>query len=216
MNVSIEEAKSQIAYYMKRLYRQKLTTSLGGNISIRLGNSIAITPSQKDKDTLTANDILVFDINDNFEYGTVKPSMEYRVHLSIYKERTDISAVIHSHPFWATWLAITHIKPNIYLTDESFYTIRNVEFCKYALMGSKELSEEVAKKIKKSEVLILKNHGVIAVGKNLCEAIEKIEVLENIAHYTYLQNKVFKYKKIPKKAQENISKMQSNRESDSS
>ncbi len=215
MNVSIDEIKHQIAYYMQRLYRQKLTTSLGGNISVRIENFIAITPSQKDKETLTANDILVLKMNDNINFKEIKPSMEYRFHLIIYEKRSDVNAIIHSHPFWGTWLAITHIKPDIHLTDEAFYTIRNIEFCNYETMGSKKLSEEVSKKIKKADVLILKNHGVVAVGNTLTEAIEKIEVLENIAHYAFLQNSEFTYKKIPKTAITRIKQMLLNRENGS-
>jgi|YNPMSStandDraft_1061717.scaffolds.fasta_scaffold00088_29 L-fuculose-phosphate aldolase len=215
MKISLDEVKQQISYFMGRLYRQKLTTSLGGNISMRVNNMIAITPSQKDKDNLTESDILVFDVNEKLEFGTTKPSMEYRFHLSIYEQRKDVNAIIHSHPFWGTWLAITHIKPNIYLTDEALYSIRNIEFCNYALMGSERLSIEISKKIKKADVLILKNHGVVAVGNTLTEAIEKIEVLENIAHYTYLQNPTFNYKNIPKNAERKIKQMLLNRENGS-
>jgi L-fuculose-phosphate aldolase len=208
--------KKEVVTFMRRLYRQKLTTSLGGNISIRIKDNVFITPSQKDKATLSPEDIIVLNLYEELTNTELKPSMEYKFHIAIYKERNDINAIIHAHPFWGTWLAITHIKPNVYLTDEAFYTIRNVALCNYALMGSEELSNEIKKNIKTADILILKNHGIVSTGKDLCTAIERIEVLENIAHYTYLNTKKYTYKRIPKESIKHIISMQSNHENASS
>ncbi len=186
MNPDIDFLKSEVAHYMQRLYQRHLTTTLGGNISVKAGNFMIITPSQKDKNRLTANDMVVIDLQTGTILTSQQPSMEYRFHKGIYATRTDVASVIHAHPFWGTWLAITNTKPNIDLLDESAYFLRNVAFCNYAPMGTEQLALEVSKNALLSDVLILKNHGVITMGKSLCESLEKMEVLENIAHYTYL------------------------------
>ncbi len=189
---------------MRRLYRQKLTTSLGGNISRKEGDFLLVTPSQKDKALLKTADILVVSLSGKAIDTELKPSMEMRFHLAIYKERADIRAIIHAHPFWGTWLAITHTLPNLYLTDEACYMIRRTALCNYATMGSEKLAKEIAKKIKTNDVLILKNHGVVTTGKTLTEAMERLEVLENIARYTFMKKQKVSYKKIPKEAIEAI------------
>lgn len=190
MTPDIDFLKSEVAYYMQRLYRRKLTTTLGGNISIKAGQLMIITPSQKDKDRLTANDMVVVDLLTATTLTTQQPSMEYRFHMGIYATRGDVEAIIHAHPFWGTWLAITGTQPKINLLDESLYFLKNVAFCNYAPMGTEMLATEVSKNAQSSDVLILKNHGVITMGKSLCEALEKMEVLENIAHYTYISAKL--------------------------
>lgn len=188
MNSELEFLKSEIAYFMKRLYRKNLTTTLGGNMSVRTNRFMVITPSQKDKDRLSAEDMAIVDIITGEILTSQKPSMEYRFHQKIYEIRDEIGAIIHAHPFWGTWLAITNCKPDIHLLDESAYFLKHIAFCNYAPMGTEALAKEVADKITTSDILILKNHGVITTGNKLCEALEKMEVLENIAHYTFLIN----------------------------
>ncbi|MCX7861590.1 MAG: class II aldolase/adducin family protein [Bacteroidales bacterium] len=186
----LEWLKSEVAYFMQRLYQQKLTTTLSGNISVRYQQYIIITPSQKDKARLHHNDILVYDIhNEIFLPSSSQPSMEFPFHQAIYSKRSDIYAIIHAHPFWSTWLSITGTIPQINLLDEAIYFLKKTGACQYAPMGTTELAKEVEEKIQFYDVLILKNHGVITTGKNLSDALERLEVLENIAHYTYLQSK---------------------------
>lgn len=198
---------SEVAYYTRRLYRQKLTTCLGGNISLRTNNHVYITPSQVDKARLTAQNIVVMDVMGTIVKANHKPSMETAMHLSVYSKRSDVNAIIHAHSFWASLLALSDLQLVNNISDESYYTIKHLAFCDYKTMGTPDLANEVASKIQNANALILKNHGVLTIGKTLAEAFERLEVLENIAHYSYLANPCVRLQSISSEAQKNIDKL---------
>ncbi|MBN2669026.1 MAG: class II aldolase/adducin family protein [Bacteroidales bacterium] len=169
--------KKEIAYYMRRLYRQKLTTTSGGNISFFEDPYIYITPSGTDKGRIQASDIAVTNINGDFlDYK--KRSMETAMHLAIYNARPDVKAIVHAHPVHATSFACRKsIFPTNY-TSEGRLILGEVGIAKYALMGTDDLAKSVAQTALKHNVILMENHGVIALGKNLLEAFDRLEVLE--------------------------------------
>lgn len=179
---------NEVAYFTRRLYRQKLTTSLGGNISLRANNHVYITPSQVDKARLTSQDIIVMDLNGAIVKANHNPSMETAMHLSVYSKRSDVNAIIHAHSFWASLPAVSNLQLVNNISDESYFTIKHIAFCDYKTMGTHDLANEATSKIQNANALILKNHGVLTIGKTLTEAFERLEVLENMAHYSYLAN----------------------------
>lgn len=185
MNSQKRKTAKQIAYFMQRLYRQKLTTSLGGNISVRFGSNFLITPSQVDKDNISFKEILVVDQQGNVHEGKIKPSMETQMHLAIYKANSEIKAIIHAHPQWSTLLACTNLPLINEFTDEGYFVLKNIKYCKYATMGTTELSQMAANEANNANILILRNHGVVSLAKTLVEAIEQIEVLENATFYSF-------------------------------
>ncbi|NSW45433.1 MAG: class II aldolase/adducin family protein [Bacteroidales bacterium] len=198
---------SEVAYFMQRLYRQKLTTSLGGNISLRVENFVYITPSQVDKDRLSANDIIIMDLHRHVLKAIHKSSMETSMHLSVYHTRPDIKAIVHAHSFWASLLALSNLQLVNDISDEAYYAIKRLAFCNYQTMGTSELANEVACKVKNADTLILKNHGILTTGKTLVEALERLEVLENIAHYSYLANKNIGLQSISAEAKKRIDEL---------
>jgi len=198
---------SEVAYFMQRLYRQKLTTSLGGNVSLRVDHFVYITPSQVDKDRLSADDIIVMDTQGVVLQAKHKSSMETSMHLSVYHTRPDIKAIVHAHSFWASLLAVSDLQPVNDISDEAYYTIQRLAFCNYQTMGTNELANEVASKIRNADTLILKNHGILTTGKTLVEALERLEILENMAHYSYLANKNIGLQSISDEAKKRIDEL---------
>jgi L-fuculose-phosphate aldolase len=197
--------KKEITKFMRRVYRRQMTTSLGGNISFKKKNGkILITPSQIDKDNLESKDILVIEPSGKTKPSKRKSSMETQLHLGIYEVRKDINAIIHAHTFWGSLLAVSDLQLANDISDESFFMIHKVEFCNYATMGSADLANEVKLKIQNADILILANHGVVSTGKDLVQALERLEVLENIAHYSYLQNQNLTLKHLTTEAKMNI------------
>lgn len=200
--------KHLVAEFMQRVYRRQLTTSLGGNISLRIDNQIFITPSQIDKANLTANDIIIINLKGEIIEGTHNPSMEKSFHIAIYNTRKDINAIIHAHALWASLAAISNLNINTSLTDEAYYTIKNIAYCNYHTMGTQALADEVKEKITSADILILKNHGVITTGKSLSIALERLEVLNNIAFYSFLsQTNMLSFTTIPNEAKKLIDNM---------
>ena len=183
---------SDIIHYAHRLYNKQLISSSGGNISVRADdNLMLITPSGLDKGNLTESDICLADFDGNLilrdnQSRNLKLSMESQMHIALYKARPDVQAIIHSHPIFASAYSATQEKINTHLTGEIFAIVGNPAYVEYARMGSSQLAELVGKSSANTNVLILANHGLIAMGVNLFEAYNRTEIIEYAAHLTFL------------------------------
>ena len=181
------EQREEVAYFMRRLYQQKLTTCSGGNISRRIDKrSIAITPSRLDKATLQTEQIGVITTDGKSQTPELKFSMETGMHLAIYNKRPDVKAIVHAHPTIATSFSVMNRSINTALTGEARFILGDPAIADYALMGTPELAAIVSEKILDSNVVITKNHGILTVGKTLLEAFDRIEVLESAAKMTLI------------------------------
>lgn len=179
--------KEDVAYFMRRLYDRFLTTASGGNISLRVGEqNILITPSALDKGIISAEQIAVVSMEGKNLTQNFKPSIETSMHLEIYKKRDDVRVVVHAHPVYASLFTTINRKLNTHLIAEARYMLGEPIVAEYALMGTRELARVVAEASLKSNVILLKNHGVLAVGETLLEAFDRMEVLENCAKMTFL------------------------------
>lgn len=202
-----KKAAQQIAIFMQRLYRQKLTTSLGGNISIKFENKFLITPSQIDKENISYKNILLVDSQGSVLEGEGKPSMETQMHLAIYRANNNIDTIIHAHPQWATLLACSDLLLFNDFTDEGYFVLKNVKYCDYSTMGTIELAEAAAKMATNANILLLKNHGVVSLANSLIEALEQIEVLENATFYSFIkQTTNLNFKALSETAKQTIDK----------
>ncbi|MDP2238170.1 MAG: class II aldolase/adducin family protein [Bacteroidales bacterium] len=180
--------KKAIAYFMRRLYKQGLTTTSGGNISVRAGDYILVTPSQTDKGRMKAREIGILDMNGINQNPELKLSMETGMHLAVYAARPDVMAIVHAHPPTATAFAVAQKKIDTTLMGESWAILGDIALAPYALMGTPQLAQQVAEAAKNSEVVMMVNHGILAVGKSLLEAFDRIEVLENCAKVNLIVN----------------------------
>ncbi len=179
--------KKEVAYFMRRLYTRQLTTTSGGNISCRINdNKIAITPSALDKGRLQANQIGILTLEGKNLTPDLKLSIETGMHLAIYKKNPEVNAVVHAHPTMAT--AFTAMKQNINtnLTAESRAVIGETGWAPYALMGTPELAEIVSETTKKHKVVFMENHGILATGKSLLIAFDRLELIEAAAKMTFM------------------------------
>ena len=154
------------------IYNKNLISGKSGNISSRInaasGDIIAITPTLKSLAGLKAEDIVLIDLDGNI-LSDGKPSSEVNMHLEIYKKRDDVNAIVHTHSPYATGFAFSDKKIK---RLEGFGEIKKpyLPSIEYEKPGSSELAESASKGIGDSDVLVLKNHGVICVGENLKEA----------------------------------------------
>ncbi len=184
-----ENIKQEVAYFMRRLYRKGLTTSLGGNISCKIDNDrFAITPSQTDKGRMKADELGIVKLNGENLTPKVKLSMETKMHLYIYQKRPEIKAIIHAHPPFSSFFAASDKKINCKLLGEARALLGEPAYAKYALMGTEELAEIVSDSALTSNLVILKNHGILTVGDSLITAIDRIEVAEVAARLSILCN----------------------------
>ena len=164
-----------------KLYDRKYIVGSGGNVSIRKENLIYATPTGSILGFLKEDDIAVVDIDGNVIKGT--PTSEINMHLNLYRKRKDINAVVHTHSIYSTAFSIVNKKIEL-LTPEAQMFIKEIGNVPYLRAGSMELANEVSKR--NEDVILLKNHGIVCVGKNLIEAYLKTEVMEEIAKLNYI------------------------------
>ncbi len=188
----IDAMREEVAYFMRRLYTQQLTTTSGGNISFKSGDVVLITPSALDKGRITGGQIGVMDMDGNMKTENLKPSIETRLHLEIYRKRPDVAAVVHAHPLAASAYAATTRKINTTLLAESYAIVGEIAYAGYHCIGTSELACETAAAASSANCVIMKNHGALAVGKTLLEAFDRLEVLENTARLNLICESVLK------------------------
>ncbi len=180
--------RENVAKAMCRLYDKNLTTPSGGNISLKINDElIAITPSSLDKGKLTPEQIIILGLDGKNHTPFFKLSIEGEMHLQIYKNRSDIKAIVHAHPAHAT--AFTALKGSIdtHCWVESYYILGNPLLVPYAPSGSATLAKRVGEYANKNNVLLLENHGIITLGKTLFEAYDRMELIEKTAEMNLYQ-----------------------------
>jgi L-fuculose-phosphate aldolase len=182
-----KKERKEVARFMRRLYRHGLTTTSGGNISLRISDElIAITPSATDKSIMRWKEVGVLSLPGENLTPDLKPSIEFALHINIYKKNRDVAAIIHAHPVFASCFTAMKFEINTSLTAEARAICGEPRFVPYALMGSEELAGIVAQNSAESDILLLENHGIITTGSNLLQAFDKLEVLENAAKMTLI------------------------------
>ncbi|MBN2666887.1 MAG: class II aldolase/adducin family protein [Bacteroidales bacterium] len=179
--------RSEVARFMRRLYRQGLTTTSGGNISIKINpDLVAITPSATDKGRMKWKEVGLLTMDGKNLTPALKPSIEHEMHLSIYRKKEEITAIVHAHPLFASAFTAMKIVINTNLTSEARAICGEPYLVRYALMGTGELASLASEGILKSDILLLENHGVLTAGSSLLQAFDRIEVLENAARMTMI------------------------------
>lgn len=178
-NLNLMHPRDQIILIMQRIYGYSMTTTSGGNLSIiDEDNNIWITPASVDKGTLQSKDIVCVK-QDGKIIGNYKPSSEFPFHLSIYKDRPDIKAILHAHPPALVSFSIVHKIPNTRIIPQAQYICGDIGYAKYRLPGSKNLGDIIAQIFNKGfNIVILENHGIVSSGKNLFEAFQRFETLD--------------------------------------
>lgn len=166
------------------LYQRKLVSGKGGNISCKYNDSehsnIFITGSGTSFKDIKNKDVLITDMSGQVLSGYGKPSSELGMHLAIYKKRTDLNCIIHTHSPYASGYAFSERKLK---RLEGFGTIKTdyISTVDYAPPGSAKLANYASKVMEKENVVLLKNHGVITAGKDIDEATLLAEFIEESA-----------------------------------
>ena len=175
------DMRQLIVEYGQKMLREHYTIETWGNISAKGEDGLVyITPSGMDYETCTADDIIVMTPDKKIISGSRKPSIETDLHLSIYKARPEVGAVIHSHPMYSTVFACMGETVPIGICDESAQVLgAETKTAKYALPGSPELAVNCLEALgKASNACLLQSHGAVTVGADLKGAFKVLRVLE--------------------------------------
>lgn len=168
--------REEIVQYCLRMLKDGLTVGTSGNISVRLGDNIAITPSGVDYDALSPEDICVLTLDGTQMDGLGGPSTEVPMHTVVY-QFTDAQAVVHTHPVYATVVGtLVREIPRIH------YMLAllggPVRVAPYAPFGTKKLARNCIVAMKDRYGVLLQNHGATTYGESLAEAYSRSLYLE--------------------------------------
>lgn len=179
MDFSLRTPAEQISLLMTRLYQNGLTTTTGGNLSIKdEDNNLWISPAGIDKGTLTPDDIMCVQ-PDGTVIGRHRPSSEHPFHRMLYDKRPDVSAIMHAHSPALVAFSITGQVPDTRISPQAWSLCGEVGYAPYAMTGTPALGEVIAETFEQGyRVILLENHGVVTVGDTLLEAYHRLETLE--------------------------------------
>ena len=174
-----QHPRDEILQAMERIYRYRMTTTSGGNLSIREENGDTwITPARVDKGGLRREDIVCVRGDGAFE-GARKPSSELPIHQEIRRRRPELGGIVHAHPTGLVAFSLVHQMPNTRLFHQARRVCGEVGFAPYELPGSVALGNRVADVFERGyDCVILENHGVVTAGHDLQQAFRRFETLE--------------------------------------
>lgn len=171
--------RDQIMQTMDRIYRYRMTTTSGGNLSIRdHSGDIWISPARIDKGSLTRTDIVRVRADGTVD-GPHRPSSEFPFHKAIYDNRPDVQAIVHAHPVALVAFSICGQTPDTRLFHQAHSVCGATGFAPYALPGSEALGRSIAEQFRNGcDSVILENHGVVVAGESLPRAFQRFEAFE--------------------------------------
>lgn len=171
--------RDEILQLMQRIYSYRMTTTSGGNLSIRERNGdIWITPARVDKGGLRREDIVLVRHDGGLE-GSRAPSSELPLHQAIYRARPDLGGIVHAHPVALVAFSLVREVPNTRLFHQSWHVCGAGGFAAYELPGSENLGKTVGATFQQGfDCVILENHGVVTAGTDLQQAFHRFETFE--------------------------------------
>src|SRR5437588_2054232 len=170
------QARERVARAARRLAQDGLVVGTAGNVSERAGELVAITPTGAMLDELTADEIVVVDLDGNHVAGELAPTSELELHLGVYR-RYGAGAVAHTHAPMATALScVLDELPVIHY--QMLLLGGSIKVAPYATFGSPELAEVTLEALKERTAALMANHGSIVYAHELDAAVENSLLLE--------------------------------------
>jgi L-fuculose-phosphate aldolase len=175
----LEQAKLDVIEYANRMHTEGLVKGTAGNVSVRVGDQVAITPGSMPYAEITPDRVAIVDLDGNHVSGG-NPSSETPLHTLVYRE-TDAEAVVHTHSIYATTLACTIDElPAVHYMIHAFGG-DTVEVSDYERFGSDELAAAVHRALGDRCGVLLRNHGAVVHGPSLKRAYDLAVLLEWLA-----------------------------------
>ena len=174
--------RQDLVRFGKMLHSQGFVAATDGNLSVRLDDErILITPTCVSKGMMRAQDMVIVGLDGRKLNGSSNPSSEITMHLTIYRMRPDVGAVVHAHPCTATGFASAGMALDEPLCSEVVITLGSVPLAPYATTGSMELSDSLRPFIPYHDAILMANHGVVTYGADLRQAYMRMEAVEHYA-----------------------------------
>lgn len=168
----------------KLLYARGMVNAYEGNVSVRLGETLLITPSAVCKEELEPEDLVEVDIASG-ETVRARPgrvaSSELKLHLTVYRTRADVGGVAHAHPHFATAFAVRGEPIETRAYPEMIVLYDRIPVCRYGRPSTDAVNADVPEALREHDAFLLGNHGLVTVAKDAITAAYKLEGVESIA-----------------------------------
>ncbi|MEX2112104.1 MAG: class II aldolase/adducin family protein [Pirellulales bacterium] len=177
--MNLHQLKLEICDIGRRIYNKGFAAGNDGNISYRLAdNQVLCTPTFISKGFMKPDDLCIVDMEGKQLSGAKKRTSEVLLHLAIMKERPDVKSVVHCHPPHATAFAVAREPiPQCVLPEVEVF-LGDVPITKYETPGAQAFADTVLPFVKKSNVIILANHGTVSFGETVEKAYWWTEILD--------------------------------------
>lgn len=180
------QARESIAVYCALLWQRRLITGTSGNVSVRLADGdLLVTPTLKSLRVVTPADIVRTDANGMPRDPSQRPTSELPLHVAAYGVRTDIRAVIHTHP---TFCVVCSKRGRVFERDTvgARETLGEVAWTPYRPAGSHELAAVTSAAFERGiDVVLMERHGISAVGETLEQAFVSTDLAEEAARIDF-------------------------------
>ena len=192
------ELKNELIETGRLLYEKGMLAGSDGNLSAKIDeNRLLISRSGVAKGRLQSGDFVEIDFDGKQVSGDGKPSTEAAMHLTVYKNRSDICCCLHSHPPYATSFAVAGIELDRNILPEVAVFVGDIPLLEYAPPGTGAISEAIAPFLDKNDAFLLKNHGLLTIGKSIEEAFFKHETVEHFARILWMAKQLGNVNRIP-------------------
>jgi L-fuculose-phosphate aldolase len=186
VELSNDEVKEQLLWAAQEMSSSGLVEGTAGNMAARLADGNAVlTPSSVDYMTMTVEDLVVCDLDGAVLEGFRNPTTEKALHLGALKLYPEINATMHCHAKYATMFAVTRQPIPAVIEEFVAYVGGDVEVAEYKTTGSDELGTEVAKWVADKSCVLMANHGLFAVGKDLKAVLHVGHLVERTAEIVW-------------------------------
>ncbi len=188
-----ESAASELRRYTTRIVDRGLAAGPGGNVSLRDGSRIWISPSGYPLDLVEGDDWVPMEIaTGRVERSGPRPSSEFEMHLEIYRARPDVNAVVHTHPPITIGVISAGIHEIPPMFPDFVAIAGTIGAIDYVVPCSPELAAAVRNEIRDPAMnaLLMRNHGLLTVGASVREAYYRTEVIEEAARIFWVARSV--------------------------
>ena len=184
---NIQEVKELICDVCHKMWQLGWVASNDGNVTAMLDDgTLLTTPTGMSKSFITPEKLIRIDRKGNVLDAVegLRPSSEIKMHLRCYDKRDDVRAVVHAHPPGATGFAVAHKAMDMYNMIECVTTIGSVPLTPYGTPSTVKLPDAIEPYLDEHDVMLLENHGALAVGSDVLTAFYRMETLELWAKIT--------------------------------
>lgn len=184
MELSYMELREQMCDVCHKMWQLGWVAANDGNVSAKLEDGTFLaTPTGMSKSFITPEKLVHIDKDGNVLEGLegYRPSSEIKMHLKCYELREDVGAVVHAHPPVATGYAVANKALDEYSMIETVIAIGSVPVTPYGTPSTNEVPEAIAPYLPEHDVMLLQNHGALAVGSDIITAYYRMESLELFA-----------------------------------